>query len=48
VHTGTKVTGNPIRDMCDNAKLAVIVLMETLSTFPTYECLDTELLLQFP
>ena len=45
---GTKVTGNPLRGMCDNAKLAVIVLMQTLSTFPTYTRLDTEFLLQFP
>ena len=37
-----KVPSNPIRNICNNAKIAVIVLMQTLSTFPTYPCLDTQ------
>jgi hypothetical protein len=32
----------------DDAKLAVVVLVQTLSASPTYECLDTQFLLQFP
>jgi hypothetical protein len=48
VHAWTKITSNPIRDIRDDAKLAVVVLVQTLSAFPTYECLDTEFLLQFP
>jgi hypothetical protein len=48
VDTGTKITGKPLDEICHNAKIAVIVLMPTFSTFSTYNCLDAEFLLQFP
>jgi hypothetical protein len=48
VNTRAKISGDPIRDICNDTKTPVIVLVQTLGKFPTYDCLDTELLLQFP
>ena len=48
VYTRTRLTSNAVHEICDNTKAAVIVLMQTLSTFLTDPRSNIEFLSQFP